>query len=383
MISTTASLVIGLMSGTSLDGIDAALVEIGGATDAPQLVTLATLAYSYPDGLQERLLAVAEGTPVSISEVSALHRDVALAFAEAALALMASEGITAAQVSAIGSHGQTVHHQPPKQGQIGHTLQLGHGALIAGRTGVTTVSDLRSRDMVFGGQGAPLVPLVDHMLLGSPTLNRCIQNLGGIGNVTFLGAGAPADEVIAFDTGPANLLIDGAMQCALGCAFDREGETARRGRVDSFLLGRWLAEEPYFQLSPPKSTGREVFGYGRARRYRTEAVELRAEDLIATLSEFTVQSIVRAYRQFLPVLPDEIYLCGGGAHNRYLVERLGAELSVARVDTTTRLGVDADFKEAIAFAVLAWLRVQGVPANLPAVTGAERAVLLGDVHPPK
>ncbi len=367
------------MSGTSLDGIDAALVEIVPTDEQPAISTLATLGLPYSVELHERLLNVAEGQPVPVAEVSALHRDVAVAFADCAGQLMAQAGVPAGEIDCIGSHGQTVHHQPPTAGCVGHTLQLGDGALIAELTGIATVSNFRNRDMAAGGQGAPLVPLVDYLLFSHPERHRCIQNLGGIGNVTFLEAAGPSEAVLAFDTGPANLLIDGAMGLVKGVAYDAGGATASRGTVHPALLESWLAD-PYFQLPPPKSTGREAFGSARVRRYVQEAENLKAEDLLATISELTVQSIVRAYRDFLPHPPDEVFLGGGGVHNLYIRERLALLLAPARVESTSALGIDSDFKEAIAFAVLAWLRCRRLPGNLPSVTGARRAVLLGDLH---
>jgi anhydro-N-acetylmuramic acid kinase len=366
-----ASLAIGLMSGTSLDGIDGALIQISGSLDAPTVQTLKTLACNYPESLRQRLLIVAEGTPVPVGEISALHRDVALAFSGCALELLVG---CHDPCLVIGSHGQTVHHQPPGN-ELGHTFQLGHGAIIAAKTGITTVSDFRSRDMAYGGQGAPLVPFFDALLLRDPKQPRCIQNLGGIGNVTFLGS----EKVLAFDTGPANLLVDGAMRLLYSQPFDQGGQIALSGTVDSALLEHWL-QDPYFSKYPPKSTGREYFGYARAEIFCQEASHLAPADQIATLSELTVQSLVRAYQDFLPAMPTEIFLSGGGAHNQYFIKRLATLLAPARVDTTATLGVDVDFKEAIAFAVLAWLRLHNRPTNFPSATGASKRVLLGDVH---
>jgi len=362
---------IGLMSGTSLDGIDGALIQISGTPDSPSIQTLKTLACPYPESLRQRLLVVAEGTPVPVAEISALHRDIALAFSDSALELLI--GFPEA-CTVIGSHGQTVHHQPPGK-EIGHTFQLGHGAIIAAKTGITTVSDFRSRDMAYGGQGAPLVPFFDALLLRDPHHPRCIQNLGGIGNVTFLGS----EKVLAFDTGPANLLIYGAMRLLYDQPFDQGGQIALSGTIDFELLERWL-QDPYFTKHPPKSTGREYFGYARAEIFCQEAAHLAPADRIATLSELTVQSLVRAYADFLPVMPKEIFLSGGGDHNQYFIQRLAALLAPAKVDTTASLGVDVDFKEAIAFAVLGWLRLHNRPTNFPSATGASRHVLLGDVH---
>ncbi|WP_230843247.1 anhydro-N-acetylmuramic acid kinase [Gloeobacter morelensis] len=375
-----STLAVGLISGTSLDGIDGALVAIAGSAQQPAATTLATLALPYPEGLRRRLLHLAEGKPAPVAEVSALHRDVALAFADCALQLIDQAGFRCEQIACIGSHGQTVHHQPPAENTAGHTLQLGDGAWIAERTGVTTVANFRTRDMAAGGQGAPLVPILDYLLLRDARRDRCIQNLGGIANVTYLRAGGGPEEVIAFDTGPANLLIDGTVQIALGEPFDRGGSLALQGTVDRDCLERWLAD-PYFRRPPPKSTGREYFGYARARRLAEESAHLPVADRVATVSELTVRSIERAYRDFLPRLPEEVFLCGGGARNGYIRARLGRLLAPARVAVSDEAGIDPDFKEAIAFALLAWLRCTGAPGNLPAVTGAGRAVPLGDVHP--
>jgi anhydro-N-acetylmuramic acid kinase len=366
-----ADLAIGLMSGTSLDGIDGALIQISGSPDTPSIQTLKTLASPYPGSLRQRLLVVAEGTPVPVAEISALHRDVALAFSNCALELLAD---CHEPCLVIGSHGQTVHHQPPGN-ELGHTFQLGHGAIIAAKTGITTVSDFRSRDMAYGGQGAPLVPFFDALLLRDPQNPRCIQNLGGIGNVTFLGS----ENVLAFDTGPANLLIDGAMRLLYGQPYDQDGRIALGGTVDLALLERWL-QDPYFAKHPPKSTGREYFGYARAEIFCQEAVHLAPADQIATLSELTVQSLIRAYQDFLPTMPQSVFLSGGGAHNQYFIKRLAALLAPTSVQTIAVLGVDVDFKEAIAFAVLAWLRLHNRPTNFPSATGASKHVLLGDVH---
>ncbi|MBC8121499.1 MAG: anhydro-N-acetylmuramic acid kinase [Gemmatimonadaceae bacterium] len=369
---------VGLISGTSLDGIDAALVEIRGTPAQPALTTLATLCLPYPPELHLRAVRVAEGEPVPVAEVSRLHRDIGLAFAECALQVIDRAGLTTGQMAFIGSHGQTVHHQPPTN-TTGHTLQLGDGAVIAEQTGVTTVSNFRNRDIAAGGQGAPLVPLVDYLLLRDPSHTRCIQNLGGIGNVTFLGAGESPEQVLAFDTGPANLLLDGVIRTVTGSAWDADGRTARQGKPCLPLLAQWLTD-PYFVVKPPKSTGREYFGAERVRQLLTEGRELDLPDLLATLTELTARSIADAYRDFLPAYPEQVFLCGGGARNSFLVERLEHLLAPAQVQTTGVAGVDSDSKEAIAFAVLGWLRLQGQPGNLPSVTGASKSVLLGDIY---
>lgn len=361
---------IGLISGTSVDGIDAALVEI---SPDWQVSLLAAETYAYPAHLRTEILGVCDGACLSLADLAALDDAIAGEFARAA------QSLAATSVNLIGSHGQTVYHRPPSATQLGlgYSLQLGRGALIARQTGITTVSNFRVADLEAGGQGAPLVPMLDWLLLTHPQKRRCVQNLGGIGNVTWLPAAASASEVIGWDTGPANVLLDLAVQRLSQGAqtYDTNGQWAAQGTPDQERVHTWLQAD-YFRAHPPKSTGREQFGIG----YVEHCHDLSPADTLATLTEFTARSIVESYQQFLPELPDEVLLCGGGSRNRTLRSRLQALLGPIPVRTTDDVGLPSDFKEAIAFAVLAYRRLRGEPGNLPQVTGASGSVLLGEVH---
>ncbi len=408
--------VIGLISGTSVDGIDAALVEITGTDVDLKVELLAGATYPYPGALREQILEVCGGASLSMAELAELDDAIALQFAQAAQEIQMGYP----PIDLIGSHGQTVYHRPPLHSQegergsttafgkggeafnanpgsnnnislphpltsLGYSLQLGRGEVIALLTGLKTVSNFRIADIAVGGQGAPLVSKVDAYLLSSPIQHRCIQNIGGIGNVTYLPArqGNWLQEICGWDTGPGNALLDLAVQHFTNGSqtFDKDGNWARRGIPCDALVQQWLRQE-FFQVSPPKSTGRELFGldYLKECLTQSEAYNLTPEDILATLTELTVTSIVHSYRSFLPHMPDEVFLCGGGSRNLYLKQRLQDVLAPVQVLTTDEAGVSADFKEAIAFAVLAHWRSLDIPGNLPQVTGARTAVPLGTIH---
>ncbi|MBC6434972.1 anhydro-N-acetylmuramic acid kinase [Nostoc sp. HG1] len=371
--------VIGLISGTSVDGIDAALVEISGSTDDLKVALIAGETYPYPAELRSQILAVCGGAALSMAGFAALDDAIAQSFAQAALSIQL--GHPAADL--IGSHGQTVYHRPPAT-HLGYSLQLGRGALIADLTQITTISNFRAADIAVWGQGAPLVPPVDVCLLGHATYNRCVQNLGGIGNVAYLPArSAPAAPTIGWDTGPGNALLDLAVhQLTQGeKTFDQEGAWAAQGNPCLPLVQQWLQQD-FFHQPPPKSTGRELFGVEYLQQCLVEAEPYRLEpaDFLATLTELTAASIAQSYRDFLPHLPDQVLLCGGGSRNLYLKQRLQVNLNTVEVGTTNEMGLNADFKEAIAFAVLAYWRHQNIPSNLPDVTGARQKVVLGEIH---
>jgi anhydro-N-acetylmuramic acid kinase len=396
------TLVVGLISGTSVDGIDAALVNITGRTEDIVVELLAANTYAYPTELQAQILAVCKGEAISLPQLAALDDAIALCFAQAAENIQAGHP----RAELIGSHGQTVFHRPPqlrrgRQGEgesggevspcpnsaysLGYSLQLGRGAVIAQLTGIPTVSNFRAADIAVGGHGAPLVPKIDAYLLSHSHEARCVQNLGGIGNVTYLPPRSHPDweeKVRGWDTGPANTLLDLAVQHLTDGAqtYDRDGNWAASGTPCDPLVEQWLSQD-FFHLPPPKSTGRELFGWEYLQQCLTDAqsYQLSASDLLATLTEFTVASIVHSYRTFLPQMPARVLLCGGGSQNLYLKQRLQIHLEPAPVLTTDEAGLSADFKEAIAFAVLAYWRQRGIPGNLPQVTGARQAVLLGEV----
>jgi anhydro-N-acetylmuramic acid kinase len=382
--------VIGLISGTSVDGIDAALVDISGTNLDIKIELVAGATYAYPADLRERILAVCAGVAISMEELAELDDAIAFAFAQAAQNIQ----IGHEKATLIGSHGQTVFHRPPgdkkantSSSPLGYTLQLGRGAVIANLTGITTVSNLRVADIAAGGHGAPLVPRIDAALLSHPQEARCIQNLGGIGNVTYIPPRRDnwLEKIRAWDTGPANSLLDLAVEHLTDGAksYDENGNWAASGTPCYPLVEQWLSQD-YFHLPPPKSTGRELFGvtYLQQCLQDAEAYQLSPADFLATLTELTAASIVHSYRTFLPQMPQRVLLCGGGSRNLYLKSRLQQLLASVPVLTTDEVGLNADFKEAIAFAVLAYWRQSGTPGNLPTATGASQEVLLGEVHSP-
>jgi anhydro-N-acetylmuramic acid kinase len=376
--------VIGLMSGTSVDGIDAALVEVTGTTIDLQVKLLAGETYPYPDSVRSQILGVCGGDRLTMCELAALDDQIAMCFAQAAISIQSQA--SADRAVAIGSHGQTVFHRPRTDNTMGYSLQIGRGELIAQIAQTTTIDNFRAADIAAGGQGAPLVPKPDAYLLSHPIEHRCIQNIGGIGNVTYLPPHSQPDwaqQIRGWDTGPGNSLIDLAVtQLSEGkLTFDRDGAWAATGAVCQPLVQKWLAQD-YFGIAPPKSTGRELFGsdYLQTCIADAAAYQLSPADLLATLTDLTASSIADSYRRFLPQLPDRILLCGGGSRNTYLRQRLQERLTQISIQTTDEAGVNGDYKEAIAFAVLAYWRQQGIPGNLPTATGAKQAVLLGDVH---
>lgn len=378
-------LIVGLMSGTSLDGIDAALVEVSGETTddvAVRMEGFVTLGFS-----EARRTAIHDAIVAGTAEALCdLHADLGEWLAEAALAVCERTATPIGRVDAIGSHGQTVWHRPPGNGRRGATLQLGDPATIAERTGRPVVADFRPRDVAAGGQGAPLVPWVDQLLFALPDRARALQNLGGIGNVTRVPPKGSGEPVFAFDTGPANSLIDAAVEIATAGRhrYDRDGRLAARGTVDPALLLD-LLRHPYFAAEPPKSTGREEFGRPFVERL-VEATRPEGDqdwmDLVATLTEFTARTVADAYRRWvIPMGIAEVMLTGGGARNPTLARRIRELLAPLPVTEGGGLGVDADAKEAVAFALLAWAHLKGIPANVPSATGAAGPRVLGSLTP--
>ncbi len=383
-------LVIGLISGTSADGVDAALVRLKG--HAPRKVeTLAFVTLPYPRTLREAVLRVSHDGDVET--LCWLNFALGEVFAEAAIAVAQQANVPLTAVSLIGSHGQTVRHLPPnppkvsRQGKVG-TLQIGEPAIIAFRTGIPVVSHFRAKDMAAGGQGAPLVPLVDWLFLRHPRKHRVALNIGGIANITVLPVNASLDQVVAFDTGPGNMLIDGAVRHFSGGrqTYDRDGQWAQKGTVNNRLLA-WLMRHPYLRLPPPKSTGREMFGAAFLQRVlqKAERWHLTPHDVVATLTAFTVHSIADAICRFvLPALGgvDELIVSGGGANNPVLMGMLRDLLPQTLVRCSDEFGLNADAKEAIAFAVLAHCTVMGLTGNVPSATGARFPVILGSLTLP-
>ena len=372
------------MSGTSADGVDAAVVDV--RRRAVELVAFAT--FPYGRALRRRVLALYDPATARVDEICHLNFVLGEVFAASLIELCRRRGVPLASIDVVGSHGQTIHHVPrPRRfggWTVRSTLQIGEASVIAERTGLTTVADFRTRDVAAGGQGAPLAARADYLLFAHRRRTRAVQNIGGIANVTFLPARCGPAGVIAFDTGPGNVMIDAAVRALTSGrrAYDADGRLARRGRVHQDLLAR-LMRHPYLRRRPPKSTGPEEFGSGFAAAVVSEALAggIGAGDLVATLTAFTAESIADAYRRFLPGPPDEVLLCGGGARNPALVDRLRGCLPAANVLLTDSYGLDADAKEAACFALLAAETIRGRPGNVPAATGAARAVVLGKIVP--
>ena len=380
---TDKILAIGLMSGTSVDGIDAALVEIIDRLGNLETNLIAEYTYPYADDLRAEILSVCAGEARSLKQICELDDRIAESFAQAAIAIMA-KGDRLPDL--IASHGQTVFHRPPVSSSqnakttLGYTIQLGRGAVIAELTGIKTISDFRVADIEAGGHGAPLVSMLDVLLLSDPTKYRVCQNIGGISNLTYLPPNSLENQaqVFGFDNGVGNVLIDMATQKLFGQPFDRDGAIARQGKPDSTIIEKWLEQE-FFVTAPPKSTGRELFSPDYLEKCLRECQSLTNYDILATLTEFTASAIAKSYRNFLPVFPDEVLIGGGGGRNGYLMERLQDLLTPAIVKRTDDFGMSGDSKEAIAFAVLGYLRLKERSGNLPSVTGAKRSVLLGKI----
>ncbi len=377
--------IIGLISGTSADGIDAALCEIDGAPPSLQTRIVASQGYPYPPELRARILANYEPALSSVDELCRIGTEIGECFADAALSLIEQAGLAPDSVDLIASHGQTVWHEVLPDGQVHSTLQVGSAAIITERTGITTISDLRSRDIAAGGQGAPLAGYVDWLLLRDPAKARAVQNIGGIGNVTFLPPLSDTNsQPIAFDTGPGNALIDDVLRLATdgNQTFDADGALARRGRIDR----QWLHEllgHPYYERQPPKTTGRELFGSAMAADLLAEGRSRGRElaDIVATLTALTAQSIADAYRRFAPYPIDEAILGGGGRRNPALVDMLREVLAPTTVLTQEDIGQDSDFKEALLCAVIGYETWHARAGNHPAVTGARHPAVLGQITP--
>ena len=372
-----------------MDGIDAALVRLSGPSDEPRLRLLAFDTLPYPGAVRDRLLRLAAGEATTAGEVSQLNFLLGELFAEAALRVCRRAKISAARLTVIGSHGQTIYHQgtPTRESgrQVSSTLQIAEPAIIAARTGAPVVADFRVPDIAAGGQGAPLVPMVDYLLLRDKAKGTVALNIGGIANVTIIPANAQPEDVFGFDTGPGNMVIDALVRHFTRGrkTFDAEGQIAARGRVMDSLL-RQLLRLPFLSRKPPKSAGREQFGQDFVADYFLAKRQQRTVDLLRTATELTVAAVAQALEQF--VFPrariNRLIVSGGGAHNRLFLAGLQAFLPGLSIELSDHYGLPADAKEAIAFALLADRTLHGLPGNLPRVTGARRAVVLGKIVRP-
>ena len=378
-------IIIGLMSGTSADGVDVAICDVRGAPDSLCASILSSATYPYTRDLRERILACCDPETSNAPAIAALHVELAEAFADCVMRQIQSANMTPADIDLVASHGQTIWHNALPTGAVDASLQIGEAAVIAERTGITTISNFRARDIAAGGQGAPLTSYVDWLLLRHDSRWRAVQNIGGMGNVTFLPPLSDSESApVAFDTGPGNALLDVAVGLLTDGAqtYDHDGKLAKQGRLNEAWLDELLAH-PYYRRGYPKTTGREVFGSAMASELVREAKNrgLAPHDIIATLTALTATNIVDAYERFAPARIDEVILGGGGRRNPVIVGMLRDLLAPARLVTHEDIGMDSDFKEALVFAVLAHESWHGRTATLPALTGARQASVLGQITP--
>lgn len=375
---------VGLMSGTSLDGVDAALVEITGTGLATQVRLIDFCTTDIPAKVKADIRRAVTKEHSSVDLICSLNFQLGYVLAEAVKSVCRRAGFPLAKLDYIASHGQTVWHTPrPAQGECRSTLQIGEPAVIAYETGVQVVSGFRTMDMAAGGEGAPLVPYSEYVLYGSKTLTIALQNIGGIGNVTVIPAGAAIDKVYAFDTGPGNMIIDEAMRVLYGRGYDVGGEVAASGRVNGGLAAA-LAAHPYVHAPLPKTTGREMFGapftHALLEQWRTK---MPAQDFVATVTHFTAYCIGEGYRQhILARMPlHRAVIAGGGVHNATLMRFIARQLPGVEVTTQEALGYNSDAKEAVAFAVMGNETLHRRPSNVPSATGAAHSVILGNITP--
>lgn len=389
LISKKTKLCIGLMSGTSMDGVDAALVRISGSGLQSKIETIGGIMHPYPKGLKDELTDHIASDSIELSTLSQLNFVIGEVFTEAVFALIKKTDHETSDIDLVGSHGQTIWHNPVRKNlygyQTGSSLQIGEPSVINARTGIVTVADFRMKDIAFGGSGAPLIPYFDYLTGSSKTENRGFLNIGGIANITVVRKNSQVYDTIAFDTGPGNIIIDALMSILFDKDMDRNGATAQKAKPDGQLL-EYLMKHPFITLDPPKSTGREDFG----KKYVNKLLDmggkrnLNSEVMVSTAVEFTVSSIVKNYEQYIKpkCSLDRLVVSGGGARNKEIMNRLGQKLTgiiVETMDQSTIFDIPSDYKEAIAFAFFANEAVSGNPANIPGVTGARSPVILGKI----
>ena len=394
-ISQLTMTVAGIMSGTSADGIDVALVQISSRTPPtsscewiPRMRLLGHIAVPYLTAVHKRILQMMNAADASVAEMARLHWRLGQLYADAVRAALRKYPVP---LDLVGCHGQTIYHQGVARsylgGEVACTWQMGEASALAAQLGVPVVSDFRPADLVLGGQGAPLVPFLDYVAFRHPKRNRVLQNLGGIGNLTVIPADASQQDVFAFDTGPANMVIDALMAECFGKPYDAKGATAVRGSVLDSVVRKCL-QQRFFQAPPPKSAGREEFGREFATHFLTQCRKLSPlpEDAVATATALTAQSIGLAWRDFVQSAlrdePTDYIVAGGGVHNAALMKMIGEELAAAgkiKLYTSDDFGIPAAAKEAVAFALLAYQTWHGMPGNLPRATGAKRSAILGKI----
>lgn len=390
-----ATYLVGLMSGTSVDGIDAAVVKLSPSAEREQGVEIELLAFEntpFPARVRNLIFELFDPANATIDKVGAMNMWLGELYAQATLSIIGKSGLSPSQIFAVGSHGQTIYHAPEENVMDGYnlhcTVQIGDGAVIANRTGIPCVSDFRVADMAMGGQGAPLVPFTEYLLFNNPVKTLLMQNIGGIGNVTVLPANASPEQIFAFDTGPGNMIIDGLVsQLYAPMTMDAGGEIGASGQVIDELL-EWMQHDEYYSMPLPKSTGRERFG----QQYVAQIIKLmkannwKAEDVVATATYLTAWSIVDGYERYIAPKhqAQQLLIGGGGSYNKTLLRDLQQLFASHQVQVLTQedIGGNSDAKEAIAFALLAYYTMKRLPNNIPQVTGASRPVVMGKISWP-
>ena len=386
MIRKDTRLAIGLMSGTCTDGVDAALVQIkgSGTNTIVELLQFITIPYDLP--LRTRLLEIASGKFCGSEEICKVNFLLGHLFAKACIAVCKMARIETSKIDFVGSHGHTIYHQPNPITYFGHsissTLQIGEAAIISEIMGCPVIADLRVRDMAAGGLGAPLVPYTEYLLYSKKGQNIALQNIGGIGNITFLPANCIMEDILAFDTGPGNMIIDALVSIYTNNQFhyDNNGDIAKKGTINISLLN-WLLQDNYIHSKPPKTTGREYYGadYVKTILHQASETKIGLEDIIATVTMFTAKSIEFGVVNNLPQIPDKLIVGGGGSQNKTLMAHIKACLPQCKVMTNEDVGLDSNAKEAVAFAVLANETLFGNYNNVPTATGARHSVVMGKI----
>jgi len=386
LINKKKKFVVGLMSGTSIDNVDVALVEITDNWTDTKIKLIGFTEYSYPAGLKELILKNSNQSTSNVAEISQLNFLLAQIYSDAVDSLIEKLNFPKSKIDLIGSHGQTIHHLPERVKLFDHsvssTFQIGDPSVLAKLTGIITVGDFRVGDIALGGQGAPLIPYFDFLLFRSTNKNRALLNIGGISNFTILKKNCRQNDVLAFDTGPGNMLIDSTMEYFFRKEFDYNGETAASGKTNKALFNSLISKDNFIEKNPPKSTGREFYGFSFIDDLLKEFEKVKPEDWINTVSKFTAYAIYRNYEKFVKknIMLDELIISGGGAKNSFiykcLAEYFGESVEVKIID---EIGISADAKESICFAVLANETVHGNPTNIPLTTGADKPTVLGKI----
>jgi len=376
--------IVGLMSGTSLDGVDASLIRVEGFGINTKVEILKSISLPYEDSTKQQLMQAMSSDHSNVQHICSLNFKMSYLFADAVKEVCQQARISLENLYLIGSHGQTIYHIPRStDGIMSSTLQICDASVLAYETGTTVVSNFRTMDIAAGGEGAPLIPYVDWLLFRDPIKGRILQNIGGIGNCTVIEKDASLKNIDAFDTGPGNMIIDGLCRELLGVPFDENGDIAEKGTVHHDIVLKWMSD-PYFRLSPPKSTGREDFGDPYVSQIMHEFRQLSPEDFIATATYFTAYTIADAYEQFVFQHYDisDIIISGGGGNNVTLVKMIQQLVPDKNVSTLDQFGMSSDEKEAVGFGILANETIHQQKANVPSASGAHHSVILGQITLP-